>query len=66
MHASANTPRQLPADSVTEHSLVLPDRTLAFKATAGAIKLSDESGAEQADVAYVSFVLTGATRRLGR
>jgi len=60
-HASANTPRRLPADSVTEHSLALPDRTLSFKATAGAIKLSDESGAEQADVAYVSFVLSGAT-----
>jgi carboxypeptidase C (cathepsin A) len=52
-------PRQLPPDSVTEHYLALPDRTLTFKATAGAIKLSDESGAEQADVAYVSFVLAG-------
>ena len=59
-HASVGAPRQLPADSVTEHALVLPDRTLSFKATAGAIKLSDESGAEQADVAYVSFVLPGA------
>jgi carboxypeptidase C (cathepsin A) len=48
----------LPADSVTEHTIELPGRTLHFKATAGSIPLNDaESGALQAEVAYVSYVM---------
>ena len=58
--ASIN-PYRLPRDSVTEHKLALPGRTLAFKATAGTIKLRDEKGNEHADVAYVAYQLDGAT-----
>ena len=44
-----------------EHTLALSGRTLSFKATAGTIKLTDaESGAPQAEVAYVAYQLDGA------
>jgi carboxypeptidase C (cathepsin A) len=66
--ANENAPR-LPADSTTEHRLEipgtgdLPGRTLAFKATAGAIPLNDaENGSLQAEIAFISFV-TGDTSR---
>ncbi|WP_158814423.1 S10 family peptidase [Methylocapsa sp. S129] len=52
--------RRLPADATSEQTLVLPGRTLSFKATAGTIKLTDERGAEQADIAYVAYQLDGA------
>src|SRR5215470_15832299 len=46
---------RLPADSVTEHVVELPGRTLHFKATAGSIPLNDaESGNLQAEVAFVA------------
>jgi len=49
---------RLPADSVTEHTLDLPGRTLRFKATAGSIPLNDaESGSLQAEIAFISYVL---------
>jgi carboxypeptidase C (cathepsin A) len=51
---------RLPADSVTQQSVKLPGRALAFKATAGTIKLSDQKGVELADVAYVAFQLDHA------
>lgn len=57
----AVSPRRLPADSTTEHSLVLPGRTLDFKATAGTIKLTDEKGVEQADIAFVAYQLKSAS-----
>jgi carboxypeptidase C (cathepsin A) len=48
----------LPADAVTEQTVDLPGRTLHFKATAGSIPLNDaESGALQAEVAYVAYVM---------
>jgi carboxypeptidase C (cathepsin A) len=53
--------RPLPADSTTSHTITLPDRTLKFSATAGAIRLSDaESGAPRADVAFIAFRKDGA------
>ncbi|MGA3304073.1 MAG: peptidase S10 [Methylovirgula sp.] len=53
-------PNPLPAAVTTEQTLQLPDRTLHFKATAGAIRLSNaETGAPLADVAYVYFQLEG-------
>jgi carboxypeptidase C (cathepsin A) len=57
---------RLPADSVTEHTVELPDRPLLFKATAGSIPLNDaENGSLQAEIAYVSYVLqaTAETNR---
>ncbi|MBV9971093.1 MAG: peptidase S10 [Xanthobacteraceae bacterium] len=58
-----NAPR-LPADSVTEHTVELPGRTLRFTATAGVIPLLDaESGALQAEVAYVAYTMGAPAER---
>lgn len=57
--ASAEQHR-LPPDSTTQHTLVLPGRTLAFTATAGSIRLFDEKGEPQADIAYTSYQLDGS------
>ena len=51
---------RLPADSTTKHTLSLPGRTLAFAATAGSIRLFDQKGEPQADIAYTSYQLDGA------
>jgi carboxypeptidase C (cathepsin A) len=65
--APATTPpateqHRLPPDSTTKQSLVLPGRTLAFAATAGSIRLFDDKGEPQADIAYTSYQLDGADR----
>lgn len=51
---------KLPADSTTKHTLSLPGRTLAFTATAGSIRLFDDKGEPQADIAYTAYQLDGA------
>ncbi|HEY1736911.1 MAG TPA: peptidase S10 [Methylovirgula sp.] len=55
-------PNPLPAAVTTEHTLqVSSTRTLHFKATAGAIRLSNaENGSPLADVSYVYYQLEGA------
>jgi len=53
---------KLPADSTTTHKLELPGRTLSFKATAGSIRVFDDKGEPQADIAYTSYQLDGADR----
>ncbi|MET3839129.1 peptidase S10 [Bradyrhizobium sp. OAE829] len=53
---------RLPPDSTTRQTLALPGRTLAFTATAGSIRLFDEKGEPQADIAYTSFQLDGTDR----
>jgi carboxypeptidase C (cathepsin A) len=54
---------RLPADSITEHVVELPARTLHFKATAGSIPLNDaENGNLQAEVAFVAYALGDANR----
>jgi carboxypeptidase C (cathepsin A) len=53
---------KLPADSTTKQTLELPGRTLAFTATAGSIRLFDDKGEPQADIAYTSYQLDGADR----
>ena len=53
-------PHPLPAEVTTDHTLALPGRTLHFKATAGAVRLSDAgSGTPIADIAYVAYRLEG-------
>ncbi len=53
-------PHPLPPPSITHHELKLPGRTLRFKATAGAISLSDaQSGTPLADIAFTAFELEG-------
>jgi len=51
---------RLPPDSTTQHTLVLPGRTLAFAATAGSVRLFDGKGEPQADIAYTAYQLDGA------
>src|SRR5438132_286491 len=53
---------RLPPDSTTKHTLTLPDRTLSFTAVAGSIRLFDDKGEPQADIAYTSYQLDGADR----
>jgi len=46
----------LPADAVTQHTLDLGDRKLAYTATAGTLNLFDQSGKRSAAVFYTSYV----------
>jgi carboxypeptidase C (cathepsin A) len=67
----ANTPNspavaeqhRLPPDSTTQQTLALPGRTLDFIATAGSIRLFDDKGEPQADIAYTAYRLDGADAR---
>ena len=54
--------RRLPEDSRTKQSIALPGRTLAFTATAGSIRLFNEKGEPQADIAYTAYQLDGVDR----
>jgi len=53
---------KLPPDSTTKHTLDLPGRSLSFTATAGSIRLFDDKGEPQADIAYTSYQLDGTDR----
>jgi carboxypeptidase C (cathepsin A) len=53
---------KLPPDSTTRQMLDLPGRSLAFTATAGSIRLFDDKGEPQADIAYTSYQLAGTDR----
>ncbi len=56
--------RHLPSDSITHHALQLPGgRTLAFTATAGAIRLTDDEGKPQAELAFIAYQLDGEDKR---
>lgn len=59
---SAAEQHRLPPDSTTRQTLALPGRTLNFTATAGSIRIFDDKGEPQADVAYNSYQLDGADR----
>src|SRR3981189_720006 len=48
---------RLPPDSTTKKTLALPGRTLDFTATAGSIRLFDDRGEPQADIAYPAHQL---------
>ncbi len=54
---------RLPPDSTTKQTLALPGRTLNFAATAGSIRLFDDKGEPQADIAYTAYQLDGADPR---
>ena len=51
---------RLPPAATTRHKLQLPGRTLAFTATAGAIRIFDDKGEPQADIATTAYQLDGA------
>ena len=53
---------RLPPDSTTRQTVELPGRTLAFSATAGSIRVFDDKGEPQAEIAYTSYQLDGADR----
>ena len=53
---------KLPPDSTTKQTVNLPGRTLSFTATAGSVRLFDDKGEPQADIAYTSYQLDGADR----
>jgi carboxypeptidase C (cathepsin A) len=64
-HSSASNPpaveqHRLPPDSTTKQTLTLPGRTLAFSATAGSIRLFNDKGEPQADIAFTAYQLDGA------
>jgi carboxypeptidase C (cathepsin A) len=60
---SAAEQHRLPPDSTTKQTLALPGRTLDFKATAGSIRLFDDKGEPQADIAYIAYQLDGGEPR---
>ena len=60
--SAAEQQHRLPPDSTTRHTLALPDRALSFTAVAGSIRLFDDKGEPQADIAYTSYQLDGADR----
>lgn len=53
---------RLPPDSTTRQTVDLPGRSLTFSATAGSIRLFDDKGEPEADIAYTSYQLEGADR----
>lgn len=55
--------RRLPPDSVTRHTLALPDRTLEFAATAGRMVMENASGVADAEIGYIAYTLPGRDAR---
>ena len=56
---SAAEQHKLPPDSTTKQTLDVAGRTLSFTATAGSIRLFNDKGEPQADIAYTSYELDG-------
>ena len=52
--------RERTPDSTTRHRLTLPGRDLAFAATAGSVRLRDDAGEVEADIAYTYYRLDAA------
>jgi len=61
--STAADKRRLPEDSTTHHSITVKERTLSFTATAGSLRLFNESGEPQADIAYTAYQLDGTEPR---
>jgi carboxypeptidase C (cathepsin A) len=55
--------RRLPEDSTTKQSITVNGRTLSFTATAGSLRLFNQSGDPQADIAYTAYQLDGTEAR---
>jgi carboxypeptidase C (cathepsin A) len=56
-------PRRLPEDSTTKQTVAVNGRTLSFTATAGSLRLFNQSGEPQADIAYTAYQLDGTDPR---
>ena len=50
---------RLPPDVTTKQTVTLSDRTLNFTATAGSIRLFNDKGEPEADIAYTAYQLDG-------
>jgi carboxypeptidase C (cathepsin A) len=61
--ATSGEARRLPEDSVTKQTITVQERTLAFTATAGSLRLFNGKGDPQADIAYTAYQLDGAEAR---
>ncbi len=61
--ATAGPAAQLPQDSVTQHTIALEGRQLAYKATAGTLPISGAKGEVAAKVFYASYTVEGANAR---
>jgi carboxypeptidase C (cathepsin A) len=61
--APSEAPVRLPAEVTTRHTLELPTRSLGFRATAGAIRLTDDKSAPRVDLAFVAYILNDAEPR---
>ena len=63
--AAVRAPQTLPPESVTSHRMAVGERTLQFRARAGATQILDAGkGTSLAEIAYVSFELEGADPKL--
>ena len=60
---AATEQHRLPPDVTTKQTLAVAGRTLAFAATAGSIRLFDDKGEPQADIAYTAYQLDGGDPR---
>jgi carboxypeptidase C (cathepsin A) len=56
----AQPERTLPADSVSQHTMELPGRSLKFTATAGSIPFRNNEGRLLAEFGYVAYTVPGA------
>jgi carboxypeptidase C (cathepsin A) len=61
--ASDKAEPPLPAEAVSRHSLVLPDRTVSFTAKAGAMAFEDSKGAVVAEMGYFAYLTDSAEPR---
>ncbi len=61
--ATSTEARRLPEDSTTRQTISVNGRTLAFTATAGSLRLFNERGDPQADIAYTAYQLDGTEPR---
>ena len=61
--AAAAPASQLPPDSVTQHTITLDGKPLAYKATAGTLPIAGAKGEVAAKIFYVSYTVESANAR---
>jgi len=62
-NSSSGETRRLPEDSTTQQTITVNGRTLSFMATAGSLRLFNQNGEPQADIAYTAYRLDGTEPR---
>jgi carboxypeptidase C (cathepsin A) len=61
--AATGPASELPADSVTQHTITLGGQQLSYKATAGTLLLTGPKGEAAAKIFYVSYTVDTGSRR---